>query len=267
MGDKYWDVTLRVLLGERAGTLWRRHSDAVNRALVASWLPHGRIERILKTDVFDEAAGDGLISLLAAHARRVTGIDLSILALRRARSRHSGLTALGADVCRLPFPDGTFDAVVSNSTLDHFETGDEIVTALEELGRVLRTGGTLIITLDNPLNPVIALRNALPFRLLYRLHILPYYMGATMGHNSLSLELEKAGFRATEKRAVMHCPRLPAVALAGMLERLAAPGIQKRFLEALMAFEHLSHWPTRFLTGCFVAVRATKVTGNSHPQG
>jgi hypothetical protein len=40
--------------------LWRAHSDAVNKALVARWRPVGQMDTLLKTDLFDEAVSDGL---------------------------------------------------------------------------------------------------------------------------------------------------------------------------------------------------------------
>ncbi len=62
----------------------------------------------------------------------------------------------------LPFPDGAFDRVFSNSTLDHFDSRDDIREALRELARVLHPEGELLLTLDNLANPVVRLRNALP---------------------------------------------------------------------------------------------------------
>jgi hypothetical protein len=58
--------------------------------------------------------------------------------------------------------------------------------------------------------------------------------------------------------AVMHCPRALAVALSRVSQKYTGNETKKRFLEALMSFEHLSRFPTRFLTGYFVAVRAIK---------
>ena len=75
---------------------------------------------------------------------------------------------MNADVRCLPFVDGVFDLVVSNSTLDHFETSREIERAVAEIHRVLAPRGLFILTLDNPANPAVALRNALPFALLHQ---------------------------------------------------------------------------------------------------
>ncbi len=254
----YWDAVGDAWKQTRQHTLWRLHSDTINAGLFTRWLPAGRVEHLLKTDLFDEAYGDGLYRLLASKAQNVFGIDISAVILHAARSRHTSLRAIGADTSCLPFADGTFDLIFSNSTLDHFESRSEIVASLSELRRVLRMGGQLFLTLDNLANPIIALRNALPFRLLNRMRIVPYYVGATYGPFRLRRILRHVGFQVLEVSAVMHCPRVFAVAVAGSLERHAGPEAHRRFLRFLMTFERLSRWPTRFLTGHFVAVRAIK---------
>ena len=238
--------------------LWRVHSDAVNRELFERWLADSSDETILKTDLFDEALSDGLHAMLASQARQVYGMDLSARILRIAGSRHRDLQSIVADVRRLPFREGTFDVVVSNSTLDHFGTHEEIMSSLRELYRVLRPSGRLLPTLDNPANPVVALRQVLPFDVLNRLGVLPYYIGATLGPHRLRRILRQLGFEVMEMGAVLHCPRMPAVVLCRLLARYATSAMQRRFLHLLMAFEGLSRWPTRLLTGHFVAVRALK---------
>ncbi len=238
--------------------LWRAYNDAVNTALFGRWLSHHKADSLLKTDLFDESLGDGLYSLLELHAKKVVGIDISLLISKSAKSRHSGLDVVGADVRRLPFSDEVFDIIVSNSTLDHFESSEEIVYSLKELLRVLKPGGQLLLTLDNLVNPVIALRAVLPFRLLNRLQIVPYFVGATLSPSRLRDHLEHLGLMVMEVSAVMHFPRILAMAFIRVMEGRFGSKMQKRFLSLLMAFEHLSHWPTRFLTGYFVAVRAVK---------
>lgn len=238
--------------------LWRVHSDAVNIALMARWLPEKRVERLLKTDLFDEAVDDGVYPVLEPKAQNVIGIDVSLLMAKAALGRHTDLKGISADVCCLPFAEKSFDVIVSNSTLDHFKTQDQIIDSLRELYRVLRVDGQLIITLDNLANPVIALRNILPFRSLHYLGVVPYYVGATFRPRRLCLQLRRVGFDPIEITTIMHCPRIFAVAWAEMLERCGTLKAKRRFLRALMAFECLSRWPTRFLTGYFVAVAAIK---------
>jgi hypothetical protein len=93
---------------------------------------------------------------------------------------------------------------------------------------------------------------------LYRLGIVPYYIGATSTPRRLRCILQRVGFEVLEVDAVMHCPRALVVMMTQGLEGRLKPKTQRRFLGGLMTFEHLSRWPTRFLTGYFIAVRATK---------
>jgi len=254
----YWDEVARSWQEGTPKTLWRAYNDAINNAIFAQWLPADGVEYILKTDLFDESLGDGLYTLLSARAKIVFGIDLSLLTVRAAKLRHEGLCATQADVRHLPFANGVFDVIVSNSTLDHFESSDEIANSLYELHRVLRPEGQLLLTLDNLANPAIALRRLLPFRLLNRLNIVPYYVGATFRPHGLRKHIEQAGLKVLEIRAVMHFPRIFTMAMTRILSTRDGFETKRRFLSFLMAFEHLSKWPTRFITGYFVAVKAIK---------
>jgi SAM-dependent methyltransferase len=257
---QYWDLVAHDWAATQPHRLWREYSDRLNATLFERWLPQDKVERLLKTDLFDEATGDkGLFPLLAAKARAVIGVDISLRTLHRAHARHGALRAVGADVCNLPFADHAFEVVVSNSTLDHMESLADLAKGLAELHRVLKRGGQLLLTLDNLSNPAVALRNALPQRLLTALHLVPYYVGATCGPRRLVGMLREAGFAAEQTEAVMHCPRVLAVLAAHGLDRLGGPASKARFLDHLLAWERLSHLPTRFFTGYLIAVKAVRL--------
>jgi SAM-dependent methyltransferase len=238
--------------------LWRAHSDAVNKALLMRWWPVDRVDQLLKTDLFDEAANEGLYPFLDARANHVLGMDISFPVASQARLRYPGFQTTEADVRCLPFMDNTFDLIVSNSTLDHFESIEEIAVSLRELHRVLRPGKQMIITLDNPSNPIVFLRNWLPFRLLQRLKIVPYYVGVTLGQHRLQHLLKDTGFKVLEVDAIMHCPRVLAVAVARWIQKYSRLKIQGHYLRFLQAFDCLSRLPTRFFTGHFIAIRAVR---------
>lgn len=252
---RYWANVAADWHATHRDRLWRAHSDAVNIALFRRWLPPAPVPRLLKTDVFDEAVATGLDDLLLAAARHVVGMDISHATLRQARSarRH----AVTADTRDLPFATGSFDIIISNSTLDHFPSLPDLRASLRELHRILKPGGELLLTLDNLANPKIALRRLLPYRLLHRLDLLPYYVGYTCGPRRLRALLETTGFQLRELTAVMHAPRVLAVRLARWLTG-RSPAAQTKFLRALAACERLEPLPTRFLTGHFLAVRARK---------
>jgi SAM-dependent methyltransferase len=253
-GGGAWDSVLEGWEPSRGERFLRAYSDAVNGALARAWLPRGDGLRVLKTDLFDEAVGAGVYPALRERAGRVVGIDVSPAVLEAARARYPELEAREGDVRRLDFADGSFDAVFSNSTLDHFATLDDAEAGLRELRRVLVPGGRLLVTLDNGANPLVAARNALPDALLRRLRLVPYPTGATCGPRRLSRLLAAAGFELEASRAVMHFPRLLARAAAAP-GRPATPTV----LRAVLAFERLGQAPTRYLTGQFVAASARRV--------
>lgn len=60
---------------------------------------------------------------------------------------HSPLADVKADICALPFRDNSFDFILCNHVLEHIP---DDVTAMKELYRVLKRGGTLIAQV--PLN-------------------------------------------------------------------------------------------------------------------
>lgn len=261
----YWDKVRAGWSAAPRRRLWRAHSDAVNAALVRRWQPDAP-GRVLKTDLFDEAVGDGLVAELAEAGHDVVGMDLAPGVARAARTRHPALAAVACDVRSLPFRRAAFDAIVSNSTLDHFATRDELERGLDELARVLAPGGWLVLTLDNPRNPLVALRNALPLGWLRAVGLVPYYVGATLGPREVVAALERAGLEVLALDAVLHVPRAPAVGAASLLGRTDVGAVRRAFLAAAGAFEVLSRLPTRFFTGHYVAALAEAPPPDGGPR-
>jgi len=200
---------------------------------------------VLKTDLFDEAVGTGLVPWLAERAEHVVGVDVSPAVARRAALRNPGLESVVADVRMLPFDDRSFDLVVSNSTLDHFPTRSAIDEGLRELARVLRPGGRLVVTLDNATNPTVRARNHLSASLLRRARLVPYPLGATLTAGELRAAVGRVGLTVDDLRGVAHVPRL--------LVRAFAVGSPR-----LVAFERAGCAPTGKVTGQFAAVLATR---------
>lgn len=237
--------------------VWRKFCDRLYTSLLDRWLAGGDAPgRALKTDLFDEALGAGLVGPLGRSARRVFGLDLSLPTLDAAARRHPELVTTQTDARALPYRDGSFDLVLSNSTLDHFPTTSDIDDALRELARITRPGGTLVISLDNPHNPIIGLRQALPSSPLRRSGLVPYYVGATYGRRAMTAALERTGFEVEEVTAIMHCPRVAMIPLARTISKRGGSGA--RFTRLMMALESLGRLPTRFLTGHYVAARAVR---------
>jgi 2-polyprenyl-6-hydroxyphenyl methylase / 3-demethylubiquinone-9 3-methyltransferase len=92
--------------------------------------------------VLDAGCGGGLVAKgLAGAGATVVGLDLSLGSLRVAR-RAAGprFRPAGGRLERLPFADGTFNAVVAADVLEH--VGD-LPAVVAELARVLGPGGSL----------------------------------------------------------------------------------------------------------------------------
>jgi len=199
--------------------------------------------------------GEGIYPILARFADRVSAIDISENVVAAARRRYPELDASACDVRAMPFADATFDVVVSNSTLDHFDTVEAITGGLAELARVVKPGGHLIVSLDNPANPLVALRNALPRKPLERVGLVPYFVGATLDRSALDDALASVGFAVEASTAVMHVPRVAGRALGSLVSEANVP----RFARALGRLEWLGRLPTRYLTGQFVVCCAVRL--------
>ncbi len=102
--------------------------------------------------ILDIGCGTGAYSrpLASSTDATVVAIDLSAEIVRGVlQDAPANLTPAAADAGRLPFPDGTFAAVVGNGVLHHLP----LDAVLPELLRVLRPGGLLCFAEPNLLNP------------------------------------------------------------------------------------------------------------------
>lgn len=256
--SKEWDSHAQEWLAKNSQRLWRRHSDAVNTSLLDKWLPAGKITRILKTDLFDEAVSDGLYPLLSQRADNVEALDVSPVVLSIASRKYPAMHAFGADIRSLSCESNSIDVVVSLSTLDHFESADDIEAGLAELYRVVKPGGTLIVTMDNRANPIVAIRNRLPYRITHRLGLVPYPVGMTYRPGELCDAVASAGFIIDQSTTILHAPRVIAIPLLNAIDNRLASATHTVMLRAMMAFEVLGVLPSRPITGHFTAVRAIK---------
>lgn len=203
----YWNG-----IGELADELppaWRRLARREHLDLVERWVgtPRGRW---LKTDLYEERGEDRALLPHLADADWV-GIDLSPLVADRSSRVVLGLAA---DVRQLPFGAATFDGILSTSTLDHFDDEGSLREAVDELRRVLRPGGDLVLTLDNPANPLIRLRNALPSAVAGRTGLVPFAVGETLDERTGRRMLETAGFSVVAVEHLLHVPHVVGTRLA-----------------------------------------------------
>jgi O-antigen/teichoic acid export membrane protein/SAM-dependent methyltransferase len=227
-----------------------------NLSLIERWVDLGNVGRVLKTDLFDESReGEGFFDAIAAPGRLLVGIDLSpaIAELSVARLARTPVAGVVADVRRVPFASDTFDLIVSNSTLDHFNAASDIDAALAELARVARPGGVVIVTLDNPQNLTYPL-----LRLASALGATPFPLGETYSMPGLAAALARAGLEVTETRAIIHNPRLMPTTALLVARRLRWLSLQRAVHRVQRILERFEGTRWQYVTGCFVAARAVK---------
>jgi len=150
-GDKYQDMVRKnnekatgeiTFTGERAIPLdpgtppdvmaehWARYKLAI---------PFVKGKRVL-----DVACGAGYGSgLLAETAKEVTGGDISSETIDYCRKHYSNATFDIFNICNIPYPETSFDVIVSFETIEHIPDGNIF---LDEIVRVLDKDGTLLIS-------------------------------------------------------------------------------------------------------------------------
>jgi SAM-dependent methyltransferase len=116
----------------------------------------GQREKIL-----DVGCGTGVFTAdLLAAGSKVTGLELSLLMLRRAGGKASGLPfhMVQGDMRRLPFATGSFDKTVSVTAIEFLD--EDAPSAVAEMFRVTRPGGLVVVASLNSLSPWAARRKA-----------------------------------------------------------------------------------------------------------
>jgi ubiquinone/menaquinone biosynthesis C-methylase UbiE len=149
--------------------------------------------------ILDVACGTGQLGarLRAAFPRsEVVGCDFSAGMLQHAAKRARGVGWVRADAGRLPFADGSFDALTCTEAFHWFP--DQQI-ALAEFHRVLAPGGRALIALVNPRAALLSDIAALGSRLLGE----PFRWPTRM---TFRRALTAAGFRVLSQRSVGRLP-------------------------------------------------------------
>lgn len=167
-------------------------------------------------DAVGARAGESILDIGCGNARdilpmlecgaSIVGVDLSEGMLQQARrdlaaaGYHDVRLELG-DATQLTFPDGTFDKVVCSETIEHIPEAEK---AIGEMYRVLKPGGSLVISTPNRHSWYGFDRYVVSSGLLRRKWNHPYDNWGTMGE--LCQRLEKQGFQIARRGSVCYLP-------------------------------------------------------------
>jgi SAM-dependent methyltransferase len=174
---------------------WGIAAPAYNLPFLQQWVyrpAHDEVVAQLRDHqsarVADIACGTGILAdriQRDLHPAAVYGVDMSEGMLKQAQSRSSEVDWRRGPAERLPFDDGTLDAVVTTSAFHFFDQP----AALREFHRVLAPGGLAAVSTMSARQP-----------------LLPASSTWTPAHNPTQAEMRKlfedAGFTIVEQRRV-----------------------------------------------------------------
>jgi len=215
--------------------------DRLRAVIVASIAPADKVLEI--------GTGDGVTAArIAEQGAHVTSVDVSQLALERAREHWGGradldLTFAYGDARSLNAADGTLDAVVSENMVEHISL-DDMRAHLAEVYRVLAPGGRYLLYTPS---------RVWSGRVSVGFHLHVYSL------RELVQLLREYGFKVSwmEPRLLARTGRLWR--LSGFWLRLAC------WYESLLVALRVQSWPVpikaRIIPGIMVAAEKPAVTG------
>lgn len=143
--DAIADVYDRQLPSHVRTLLATRKADAIHASLARAETPMVR--------GLDLGCGQGAYCVaLERRGYRIVGLDPSVRSVSRAKE--AGARVVAASGLELPFREASFDFVFAIGVLHHIAEGAPRAQALEEIRRVLRPHGRLLVHETNPTNPL-----------------------------------------------------------------------------------------------------------------
>jgi len=183
----------------------------------------------LRRPILDFGCGDGLFAQLCFGKKAIeVGLDADLSEIKIARKNGVYQKAIQADGASMPFKKGSFQTVIANSSLEHIK--GELNPVLKEINRVLKKGGSLILTVPRPV-----ISDYLFFSRIFGKRYIDFKQNLWKHYHLLEKqgwqkELEKAGFKV--KKVFTLIPQ-EVVMIHDIFYVLGAPYvIQKRLFGA-----------------------------------
>jgi ubiquinone/menaquinone biosynthesis C-methylase UbiE len=224
---------------------WYRSTRAVCAELLSPWLRSGQT-------LLDAGCGPGGNGAwLSAHGT-VVGTDVAPEGLQFVRRRRPEISPVQASLTALPLLDASFDVVMALTVL---YTVDDDTSAVEELTRVVKPGGVLLM-----LEPA--------FEALRRAHDKTVHTLRRYRRTSLSALAQSAGLEV-DRSTYLYSFLAPPAAALGLVDRVfdrnvkdTGSDVEKRALDRvfgpLAALERRRHRHGALPFGTSVAVVATR---------
>jgi ubiquinone/menaquinone biosynthesis C-methylase UbiE len=191
------------------------------------------------------------IARIAACGGHVIGVDISegmVAAARQEVERMGGneITLQVGDATRLDFPDASFDKVLCSEVIEHIPDAPQ---ALREMHRVLKPGGTLVLSTPNKGSWYGFERYWLWEKLLRRKWPHPCDVWRSM--SELLALVEQGRFKVSERRSVCFVPGF-------LVSYFILPSLMQRLLVKMVG--KLEPFLQRWLqnSGYTICVRATR---------
>lgn len=139
--------------------------DAANRALTlgmdSGWRARAAKAALRNSPAscLDVCTGTGEMALLLKElspGAEITAVDMNERMLSAARKKAAGIRFIRGEAARLPFPDGSFDALTAAFAARNLDCEGELAEIFREFRRVLKPGGVFVnLETSQPRNPVI----------------------------------------------------------------------------------------------------------------
>jgi SAM-dependent methyltransferase len=145
---------------------------------------------------------------------RLVGIDFALNPLRKLREKTLRAHSACADVCELPFREGSFSRAVSVQVIQHIPSIHERGRALREIYEILKPGATFVLTVLNRNTGHSMVENGMAGPLITSPELYVYLYDAS----DLKRELEGAGYVVHRIAGINNLP-------ASYLRHLGVAGI------------------------------------------